>query len=163
MAIDIKSIGLGAIVGSVVAGVLCWQIAFYRGHHKGGETERANAKEVVAGLLKELDYAKGQIDKVNSAHSAQIEALAANFLAEGEARLAAQKSMEVAVRATSQTATSQEPYWVKITLADSWASTKWAAASQTAAARVPYQVIMPLADSWDSMSVTVRTVTVQEP
>jgi hypothetical protein len=105
MAIDIKSIGLGAIVGSVVAGVLCWQIAFYRGHHKGGETERANAKEVVAGLLKELDYAKGQIDKVNSAHSAQIEALAANFLAEGEARLAAQKSMEVAVRATSQTAT----------------------------------------------------------
>lgn len=101
---DVKNIAAGFFVGALVGGVACWQIAYDRGNTHGAKIERENAKEVVGALIVENNNAKGQIDKVNAAKDEQIAILVDNFARETDNRIAAQKSMEVAVRTSATNA-----------------------------------------------------------
>lgn len=101
---DVKNLGVGLIIGVFIGGVACWQIAYDRGNSHGAKIERENAKQVVADLIVENNNAKGQIDKVNSAKDEQIAILVDNFARETDNRIAAQKSMETAVRVSATNA-----------------------------------------------------------
>jgi len=101
---DVKNLAAGIAIGVLIGGVACWQIAYDRGNNHGAKVERENAKQVVAGLIVENNNAKGQIDKVNEAKDQQIAILVDSFSRETDNRIAAQKSMEVAVKASATNA-----------------------------------------------------------
>ena len=99
---NLQSIGIGAVAGLALGGMIAWPLAYDRGDSAGEKRIRAASEQVINKLITERDQARGEVDKINAANTAQIGALVANYQADSLSRAEAQKAMEAFTRNTAR-------------------------------------------------------------